>query len=292
MEGKKMRPLKGGQYYPVNYDKFAIALHHTAGGSIIEAFNWWNQTKEVVGTPYGIERDGTLYECFPVRQWAYQFGLSNVTPAQKSTFEKGVVGIELASYGWVLKEGNEFFSYPAWPQKTRRVKIKSEDVVELKESWRGHKFWHRYTEKQIETTVKLCRYLVDEFKIQVQENLETFFEYDLSVVKEKKSGIWSHTTVRKDKYDVYPDPDLIKALMKEFKKEIKETTFKLTKPMMKDSRLEPIQTKLKGLGMYKDKIDGIFGNNSKKAIETFQKSKNLKVTGEITFNDEIWKLLS
>ena len=45
------------------------------------------------------------------------------------------------------------------------------------------------------------------------------------------------------------------------------------------NEVRKLQTKLKELGFYNGSIDGIFGNNTKKAVISFQKSKGLKADG-------------
>ena len=45
------------------------------------------------------------------------------------------------------------------------------------------------------------------------------------------------------------------------------------------NEVRKLQTKLKELGFYNGSIDGIFGNNTKKAVISFQKSRGLKADG-------------
>lgn len=45
------------------------------------------------------------------------------------------------------------------------------------------------------------------------------------------------------------------------------------------NEVRQIQTKLKQLGFYNGSIDGIYGNNTKKAVISFQKSRGLKADG-------------
>ena len=45
------------------------------------------------------------------------------------------------------------------------------------------------------------------------------------------------------------------------------------------NEVRQIQTKLKELGFYNGSIDGIYGNNTKKAVISFQKSRGLKADG-------------
>lgn len=213
---KWIGPLKGDQYYPVSNKKTAIFLHHTAGDSAASAVSWWNQTPENVGTALLVDRAGTALQCFDLDKWAYSLGVKGET-----SFEKVSVGIEIVAMGWLLKEGEEFVSYPLWPLKKKRVIIAKEDVIKLEKPWRGFTYYHKYNDAQIKTIIELCVYLVDRFKIVVQKDLSNFWEYNPEVFQKDMPGIWSHTTVRRDKSDIYPDPKLIAGLKEAFNNKAK-----------------------------------------------------------------------
>lgn len=209
--------LKPNQFFDEIKDKISVFLHHTVGSSWEEAVTWWNQTSERVGTALGIERDGRVLQCYEINRWAYHLGVT--TGTGKTTRES--VGIELISWGYLFKEkdgkGEDVFvAYPLFPLKQRRVIVPKDQVCELEKEWRGHKYWHKYTDAQIESTILLLRYLVDRFKIKVQTNLKNFWEYNEEVIKKDLPGIHAHSTVRKDKTDIFPQPELIEAIYKEF----------------------------------------------------------------------------
>lgn len=209
--------LKLGQYFDEATPKISIFLHHTAGGGAEEAVRWWNQTPERVGTALFVERDGRALQCCEIATWAWHLGVTYANTKQN----KLGIGIELVSRGFVIPEVKDkettYYAYPLWPLKTQRVKIPTDQVVELDQTWRGFKFWHKYTDEQVKTTVELMKYLVKRFDIKVQKDLTKFWEYDESVAKQNKPGIWAHTTVRKDKFDIFPQPSLIKAIQEAFK---------------------------------------------------------------------------
>ncbi len=58
-----------------------------------------------------------------------------------------------------------------------------------------------------------------------------------------------------------------------------ETVATLSKYGSRGSEVTNIQTKLKSLGLYSDKIDGIYGKNTQAAVRTFQQQKGLQVDG-------------
>ncbi len=202
--------LNNLQFYPVVRNKVAIFLHHTAGSSAISAIKWWDSTPEKVGAPYVIERDGTIYECFNPDLFSFHLGVKG----DDNFMESHSVAIEIVSRGKVYPDdlGNYWF-YPAWPLTTQRTKVPKENVV--KYNWRGHDYWEAYTEAQIKAVCELVVHLVEKYSITITKaNFKNFFLYNEKVLVNHIPGIWGHTTVRKDKVDIVPFPEFIKALEK------------------------------------------------------------------------------
>lgn len=214
--------LTNGQYLTSEDEKLGIGLHHTAGLTAAGALRWWDATPERVGTPYIIDRDGTIIECFDPKYWAFHLGIVG----DDNWHEKHLIPIELVAAGWLTKElvGNEkreeFRFYPLYPDKTRYTVIPSTDVVVLGNKFQGYNYYHRYTEEQIESLVFLIKDLKVRFpKLVLNNDLTKFYEYNEEVVKNHTPGIWGHSTLNKHSTDVYPDENLIKAL-KNMQKEL------------------------------------------------------------------------
>lgn len=190
--------LKSGQYYPDAFKKERIILHHTAGGTAKSSIDWWNKTSERVGTAYVIDRDGTIYEAFNPKYWAYALGINSAAAERKS------IQIELANRGWLSKKGSKFY-YEAggkYYEVTTPVQI-------YKQPHRGHLYFEAYTDAQISALIFLIDKLNKEFNLGIKgSNIEKFWYNAPSSAKK----IISHTTVRKDKSDIHPQPNLIKAL--------------------------------------------------------------------------------
>lgn len=182
---KKM-PVTIGQYYQNKFKKTHIYLHHTAGGSAASSVNHWNSKPDHIATAYIIDRDGTIYETFPPEYWSYHLG------AGSTKMEQASIGIEICSYG-ALTDGKTYTGKLIDPAK--RVAV----------DFRGESSWEKYTPEQVEAVRQLLVYLMDRFEIKKQEDIEDFYEYR----QNPGPGIWSHTTVRKDKIDIFPQPDLV-----------------------------------------------------------------------------------
>lgn len=186
----KKIPLKTDQYYQGIFPKKFIFLHHTAGGSAASSISGWAATKDRVANPYVIDRDGTVYECFPPQYWAYSLGVKGATSIEKAT-----IAIEIANYGALDKNGKTYTGKVIDPDK--RVAV----------NFRNKTLWERYTDEQIAALKILLPFLILKFKIPLQDNLTKFWEYQNPF--QLKSGIYSHTTVRKDKIDIFPQKEIV-----------------------------------------------------------------------------------
>lgn len=204
-------PMANGQYIGDPQEKSLIILHHTAGTTAKGAINWWNQTRDRVGTPWVIDRDGTTYKTFGDDDWAYHLGVTG----DDDWIEKASVGIEIVSAGRLYKEDRGFIFYPLGKNNPKVFTvIAKEEVIEITGNKRWDGFWHKFTDAQITSVVDLITDILERHpKIKLQKDFTVkTLDYDSKVITEKKTGIFSHSTIRKDKVDIFPQPNLIKAI--------------------------------------------------------------------------------
>ena len=208
--------LTNGQYLTSKEEKFSLFLHHTIGTNGISAWRWWNSTKTRVGTPYIIDRDAVIMECFDPSMWAFHLGIKG----DDNWHEKHSVNIEMVSAGplhWVDKK---FIFYPLWPNKMHFTIIPEEEVYSFKKPWMGFEHWHLYNEDQLESLKWLIGKIALDFpSIGIENNIDDIFTYNPKVVEDHMPGIWTHGTVREDKSDIFPYPPIIEAV-KEVQKEL------------------------------------------------------------------------
>lgn len=198
-------PLRDYKYYREKTNKKRIILHHTAGGTAQSSVNWWNRSTDHVSTAFIIDRDGTVYQNFSPDYWAYALGVSGSTDIEKTSIQ-----IEICSYGALVYDRDEFR-----PNKGSSVVIPFKKTVAV--PFRDRNQWEAYTKEQVASVVALMRYLVDRYQIKIQPELEGFWAFNKDYLPNKlPAGIWSHTTVRKDKLDIFPQPSLIEAIYTEF----------------------------------------------------------------------------
>ena len=220
MEINRTKRLKNAQFYDGVFPKKQIFWHHTAGTTADGAINWWNQTPERVGTAYVIDRDGTIYEVFDPKMWGYGLGLNAEAGwDSNASVEKGAIQIEIVSAGHLYPDGlGNMVQYPLYPNKAAKNIIKNSDVWDMgeKNKWKGFQYFQNYNDKQVESLIGLTKKLITDFEIKIQDDLSKMFEYNPKVGKEVIPGIWSHSTVRKDKEDVIPHPDFVKKILEAF----------------------------------------------------------------------------
>lgn len=205
--------LSNGQYITQIYEKRSIVLHHTVGLSANGAWRWWNSTPERIGTPFIIDRDGTIIECFDPKAWAYHCGVKG----DNDYLEKYTIGIELVSAGPLRKIGDKYYFFPMWPNKVSAKEIDPSEIVEFPNLWRGYQYFHKYTDSQIRALGELMKHLYENFpSLQRPSEPEEFYQYNEKAILGKYEGILSHTTVRADKSDIYPDERIIE-LVSSFK---------------------------------------------------------------------------
>ena len=229
----KKIPLKDNQYYQGIFTKKHIILHHTAGGSAASSIAGWAANPDHIATPYMIDRNGDIFECFDPKYWAYSLGVKGQTSLEKAT-----IAIEISCYGSLAVAMKDHVPSPGTLQKfktgdlitytgkpiepAKTVKLlpfrpqvnpftdKTKPIVydgtNKGTSYDGTIF-EAYTPEQIAALKQLLPYLIDKFKIILQADRKNFWEYQNPATL--PMGIFSHTTVRKDKIDIFPQKEIV-----------------------------------------------------------------------------------
>lgn len=196
-----------------------VFLHHTAGNhNPYQTIDIWNSDKRgTIATEFVIggvalngndEFDGEIVQAFPEGFWAYHLGGVNRHMHHHS------VGIELCNFGQLREKRDKF--YTVYGQV-----VPEKYVIDLGFKFRGHRYFHNYTDNQIESCKNLLLYLKNRDKFDVNKGLKQYlndfdvdiaFDYFTNAVEGKVRGILSHTNVRRDKMDIYPHPKLIEMI--------------------------------------------------------------------------------
>jgi len=190
--------LPDGQYIDNPVPKNLIVLHFTAGTTARSAFNTWMADSYRIATAYIVDPDGSIYELFDPRCWAYALGIKGQPGAPN---EKRAIQIEIANVG-PLKRREDTLCW--WPNafKTRWCHM-DENHKYVESTHRGMHHYAGFPDIQFLSVCSLVKYLCDRFEIDRQIPEGKLDTYDLDWFTDYK-GIASHQNFRKDKYDIGP----------------------------------------------------------------------------------------
>lgn len=206
-----------GQYVQETTEKTQIVLHHTVSGNGVNGdLSWWKQTKQRIATAIIIDRDGTPYQCFSTRYWAYHIGpVSKQFTKLHEPYRKcdpNSIGVELDSWGALLKHKGKYYPVKWNKEQARYVPwIEAGEVKNVSNSnHRGFSYYEKYTDAQINTLRELLLYWNDYWGIPL--------DYDDKIWDVNRDaligtpGIYSHVSYRDDKSDCHPQKELIDML--------------------------------------------------------------------------------
>ena len=198
-------------------------IHHTAGwdNPYNTIRNWNNDKRGRVATQYCIggtnvkgkeaKHDGVVVECFPNNYLGWHLG-----KVGKFAISKMSGGVEINNFGYLTKKGDKYYTYV-------NTEVKEEFVCDLGYEFRGKRYWHAYSPKQIESLRLLILHLKDIYpKMDLVNGIPKMlkdgvspndaFEFNEDAYYARQFGLWSHTSVRKDKFDCFPQPELVEML--------------------------------------------------------------------------------
>lgn len=210
-------PFPETQYVKESTKKSQIYLHHTAGNpNGVGVYDYWKTTRERVATAIticgksknGSWADGQIVQGFSSKFWAYHLGLKNTTFKNAGlpfiSLDKFSIGIEICNWGQLTKTARGWETYVG-------TLVPEDEVCELPDRFKGFKYFHNYTDAQIESTKQLLMYWKRIWEIPITYKGDQIFDlYDRALAGEP--GVYTHNSVRRDKVDIYPHPKMIQML--------------------------------------------------------------------------------
>jgi len=213
----KQVPLKETEYFKEEHTKTQIVTHHTAGNSsaVNVAKDWNSDTRGRIATFAIISGagaknsyDGEIVQCFSSKHWAYHLGIKGeVFKARKlkhKILDKTSIGIEVCNWGQLEKRGDKFYNYVD-------REVPANQVCELETPYKGYKYFHAYTDAQIESLRQLLVYLGETYNIDLSYDYAQMFTVNDKALK-GENGLFTHNSYRRDKVDAYPCPRMIEML--------------------------------------------------------------------------------
>lgn len=209
--------LPNGEYSKGITNKEYVFIHHTAGWhnpyTIID--NWAKDTRGMIATEFviggqsvkgdDISNDGVILQAFPTGHYAWHLGKNG-----NQEMHTNSVGIELNNFGY-LKNKRTYAGQGAYVNQ----------VVKLSEPFRGYDEWHRYSDNQIKSLENLLKFIAERDSIDITKGLPSLikekgakaFEFNEDAYYGRIKGVWTHTNTRKDKFDCFPQQELLDMLV-------------------------------------------------------------------------------
>ena len=194
-----------------------LFIHHTAGWQ--NPYNcidsWGRDSRGAVATEFVLggqsvkgndtKYDGEMVQAFPEGSYGWHLGKNG---SQKMHVNS--VAVEVCNFGYV-KNGKTYAG----------TTVHEDQLVTLAKPFKGFKTWHRYSNAQIEALRKLILYLGDRDGIDIRAGLPALvkqkgadaFEFNQDAYYGKVKGLWTHTNIRKDKFDMFPQQELLDMLV-------------------------------------------------------------------------------
>lgn len=225
--------LPKDEYMAGPVSKDFVFLHHTAGGhnpyQVVDM--WARDTRGKIATEFVLggpacngtndNFDGELVQCIPTGGYGWHLGQNGSQHMHVHS-----VGIETCNYGyvtkggyykdrtWIAKDANKFYNYGGGH-------VIDSHVTTLAKEFRGHKTWHRYSEKQLSVLKDWILFVANRDNIDVRKGLieeirkngAAGFEFNDNAYYGKVKGMWTHTNTRKDKVDMFPQQELMDMLL-------------------------------------------------------------------------------
>ena len=208
--------FSSNEYLKEEAPKKQIYLHHTAGNSSgVSTFSQWNNdsrgriaTCVCISGKGAKEGDGRIVQGFSSKYWAYHLGAKKTIfdaydlPYQR--LDKISIGVEICAWGQLTEKNGKFYNYVD-------REVAKEDVCTLDEKYKGYRHFHRYTDAQIRSVENLLKYWNEYYGIPLEYREEDMWSVSMNALK-AVDGVYTHNSVRKDKIDIFPQPEMIQML--------------------------------------------------------------------------------
>ena len=231
-----------GEYVKQETPKKWIFIHHTAGRhnpyKVID--QWGRDQRGRIGTHYVIggqpasgkednKYDGRILQAFKDEYWGYHLGKT-----KSGTMHRQSISIEVCSAGRLNKVGDKYYTW-------YKSEVDPSQVCTLNTPYKGRLYYHKYSEKQIESLKALLILLSEKHGIDLQvgvigemkriarlssqpephgvvkahtkKGIASAWDFSDEACSGKIVGLLTHGQVRRDKDDMHPQQNLIDMLL-------------------------------------------------------------------------------
>lgn len=140
--------------------------------------------------------DGKILRAFDDKFWSYQF-------VDDNNLNSKIISIELCNWGSLVKIDNEFYTDSG-------LKVDNSCVIEL--DFMGKKYWHKYSDKQVESLYKLIKFLKRRWNIEVNSGSFNSKWFEFHKKWNSPGGIRTDSQLKMDKIGIVPQENIINML--------------------------------------------------------------------------------
>jgi len=210
--------LPSDEYMTGPTSKEYCFIHHTAGWHkpkpIVDS--WGRDSRGKVATEFVMggqsvkgndsRYDGQMIQCIPEGGYGWHLGKNGSRHMHTHS-----VGIEVCNFGYI-KNGKTYAG----------TTVAESQITKLKKPFRGYVEWHRYSDEQINQLKKWILWIAERDNIDIHKGLVEWihkkgghaaFEFNEDAFYGKVKGLLTHTNTRKDKFDMFPQDELIDMLV-------------------------------------------------------------------------------
>jgi|TARA_B110000908_G_scaffold14652_1_gene16763 N-acetyl-anhydromuramyl-L-alanine amidase AmpD len=206
--------LPSGEFVDEETHKDFIILHSNHGtlDPHKQIDLWATDQRGRVGSHYVIggpnsEKDGLILQAIKDHNWGYHLG-----PIKNTRLQQNSISIELCSFGPLEHKDNKYFNWYG-------LEVDKNQVGILEHKWNGYKYFHKYSEAQIESLKALLLLIKNRHGVNLSAGLHSFiknkksnpFEYNLPGIS-INNGVLSHSNIDPKKSDLFPQIELIEML--------------------------------------------------------------------------------
>ena len=135
-----------------------IVIHYTATNNINGDIRTLYESTKEASVQFVIDTDGKVVQLMPANKIAWHAGKSRM--GNRTGMNKYSIGIEIVNPGYLVERSDG--SLVTWYNQI----VKRENAVKLSHKNENiERFWHNYTNEQINAAIELCQALCDAYNI-------------------------------------------------------------------------------------------------------------------------------
>ena len=176
-----------------NDQRGRIGAHYVIGGIPVS----------VDATCSDAEHDGRILQAIKDEYRGYHLG-----KVKSSKMIKRSLSIDICSAGYLTEENGKYFTW--WNEE-----VHPSQVVRLDQPYRGHRYFHKYSQKQLDALKALLLLLTDKHNITSNVDYltsDTYFNPSQGLVNSKLHGIFTRDMINPKSINIFPQKELLDIL--------------------------------------------------------------------------------